>query len=206
MPGLQSMNPYGYDPSQAVSQGQNWASQGQNAFNFGNQALQQGFDPQNALYNRTAQQVQDFSRASSEARGIDKSPYGAGLENQAMSNFDIDWQNNALQRQNTAANTASTLYGAGGQAISGGQGIASSVPQMMSTYAGGLQQLGMGAYAPQQQGFQDYSNLFSAGTGAQQNAYQQQLAQYNANQAASSQLWGGLGKLGGNAAEMFMFA
>jgi hypothetical protein len=56
----------------------------------------------------------------------------------------------------------------------------------------------MGAFAPQQLGAQDYSSLFSAGTQAQQNAYQQQLARYQANQQAQSGFWGGIGNFAGN--------
>lgn len=100
---------------------------GTSAYNMGNslvpystQILNTAFDPQNALYDRTAQQLQDQTRASEAARGLATSPIGAQLENSAMSNFNIDWQNNQLNRQTqgaTAASgldtTAANLYGAG---------------------------------------------------------------------------------------------
>lgn len=70
-------------------------------------------DPQSALYNRTLQQLQDQIRVGQAARGITPSAYGDNLENQALSNFNIDWQNNQLNRQVTGLNA---LQGATGQA------------------------------------------------------------------------------------------
>ncbi|RQX81790.1 hypothetical protein DF034_17395 [Burkholderia anthina] len=64
---------------------------GQNVFNM-------GLDPQNALYDRTRQQVTDQSNAVNSMYGLGSSGAGAGLTNQALSNFNIDWQNNQLSR------------------------------------------------------------------------------------------------------------
>lgn len=85
------------------------------------QMLNTAFDPQNALYNRTLQQVQDQQRVGQAARGITMSPYGAGLENQALSNFNIDWQNNQLGRQTQGLQSAGQSYGQAGNV--GQQGI-----------------------------------------------------------------------------------
>lgn len=63
-----------------------------------NQTLQQSLDPQNALYQRTLQQLNDQVGVNSAQRGITNSPYGASVANSADSNFNIDWQNNQLQR------------------------------------------------------------------------------------------------------------
>jgi hypothetical protein len=73
------------------------------------QILQTGFDPQSALYNRTAQQVLDQSRAVNAMSGVGTSPYGAGVTGQTMANFNIDWQNQQLQRQAQAAQSAGNL-------------------------------------------------------------------------------------------------
>jgi hypothetical protein len=67
--------------------------------NAGNQTYQTSRDPQGELYSRTAQQVQDQSRAATSARGVGMSPYSAGVENDAMRNFNIDWQNKQLGRE-----------------------------------------------------------------------------------------------------------
>jgi hypothetical protein len=205
-PGMMSMTPYGFDPSQATQAGMFAGGQGQNMFGAGNAALNMAFDPQNALYNRTVQQLQDQTRASQAARGIQTTPYGAGLENQAMSDFNINWQNNLLNRALSGIQAGSTAYGSGINTMQGGYGLASQIPQQMQTYLGNMQQLGMGAYAPQQWAGPQYSSLFGTGAGVQQNAYQQQLAQFQQNQAAQQGFWGGIGKLGGNLAEMAMFA
>jgi len=82
---------------QAAIQGMYGA--GNNMLSAGNTVFNTAMDPQQALYNRTQQQLQDQVRAASSAAGVGTSPYGAGLENQAMSNFNIDWQNQQLQRQ-----------------------------------------------------------------------------------------------------------
>lgn len=63
-----------------------------------NQVLQQGLDPQSALYTRSLQQLNDQVNANEAQRGITSSPYGASVANSAASNFGIDWQNNQLQR------------------------------------------------------------------------------------------------------------
>lgn len=62
-------------------------------------------DPNNQLHDRMQQQVVDANRSGQSARGIGMSPYGAGLENQAVSNFNMDWQNNLLNRASTGINS-----------------------------------------------------------------------------------------------------
>jgi hypothetical protein len=93
-----------------------------------NQIFQTGFDPQNALYGRTLQQTQDQTRAGLEARGMDNTPYGAGVEGQALSNFNIDWQNNLLQRQAMAANAGGGLMQTGAGIANMGAGIQNTAP------------------------------------------------------------------------------
>jgi hypothetical protein len=106
--------------------------------------LAMGFDPQNALYARTQQQVQDQANAQAASSGVGGTPYGQGVANQANQNFNIDWQNNQLQRAATGAagasglaTTGANIAGAGAQLE--GQGVnsymmGSSLPY--STYAG----------------------------------------------------------------------
>jgi hypothetical protein len=78
-----------------------------------NAILQTGFDPQNALFNRTQQQVLDQQNAINAMSGVASSPYGAGVTGQTLSNFDINWQNNLLNRQATAGSAAQGLYNQG---------------------------------------------------------------------------------------------
>lgn len=114
--------------SAATTAGQQAGQQG--AANFGaagdmrgytGQMLNNAFDPQQALYNRTAQQLQDQIRVGQAARGTTMSPYGAGVENQAMSNFNLDWQDRQLGRQTQGIGAAGTAYGQAGNI--GQQGI-----------------------------------------------------------------------------------
>ena len=100
--------------------------------------LSLGFDPQQALYARTAQQTQDQQRAALAASGIGGTPYGAGVEGQTMNNFNIDWQNNMLQRALSGAQGAGNLQGAIGQGLGTGAGLQS----------GGIQEYLQGAGTP----------------------------------------------------------
>jgi hypothetical protein len=90
----------------------------------GQQVYQMGLDPQSALYDRTVQQLQDQTGATNSMYGLGSSAAGAGVANQALSNFNIDWQNNQLSRAlqglqgYTGAATTAGQYGqAGGNAL-----------------------------------------------------------------------------------------
>jgi hypothetical protein len=201
-PGMSNM--YGYDPTQAIQVG-NWMSgQGANLYGMGNQLYQTGFDPQQQLYTQQRQLEQDQARISQASRGIQTTPYGAGLENQAMQNFDINWQNQQLQRQLAAAQGTGSLYAGGAGQMLGGQGLAAGVPQNMANFVGSLQNLGMGAYAPQQWAAGQYGNLFGQGAGAQNQAYQSQLNAWQQQQQQQNQMWSGIGQAAGTILPMLM--
>lgn len=108
-----------------------------------NQILKTGFDPQNALYNRTQQQLTDQLRAANAASGLSSSPYGAGLEGQGLSNFNIDWQNNLLNRMNTAAGGAATLQGAIGSDVASAGGLYNTISGLPGA-ASGIYNIGQG--------------------------------------------------------------
>lgn len=110
------------------NQGSNLVGQGNSLVPYAQQTMQTGFDPQQQLYNRTLQQVQDQTRAGEASRGIQTTPYGAGLENDATRNFNIDWQNNQLGRQQTAAGTAEGLLGTGQNLTTGGVNMMNAAP------------------------------------------------------------------------------
>lgn len=211
-------NPYAAMYQQGANQaGATGVQSGMNAFNAGGQMtgnsmgmmpdvqglLSLGFDPQQALYQRMAQQTQDQSRASQSARGIQTTPYGAGLENDAMRNFNIDWQNNQLGRAAQGAGAAGTLFGQIGQGVQTGQGLqAGAMGQMQQGYgmpystfqninadalnvlsgAGGF---GTSAAGIPQQQIQDYLSYLQGGNSAMQtgNAGQLGLGQFGLNQA-----------------------
>jgi len=102
-----TINPYSLTAQTAGNQAGAYAG-GQGVANLGQagdirsgagQVMQTAFDPQQELYDRTAQQLQDQVRVGQSTRGVAMSPYGAGVEGQTMKDFNIDWQNAQLGRQ-----------------------------------------------------------------------------------------------------------
>lgn len=159
-------------------------------------------DPQSALYNRTAQQVQDQTRASLAATGVGTTPYGAGIEAQNMANFNIDWQNNNLNRQIAGAQAGGGLLNTGAGLTQTGAGLQAQAPLQYAGASGipygtfgqigqgqlgalsGLQSYGqLGANIPQQQ-IQDYLSYISAGN--QAGGVANQLGQLGLNQNQQS--------------------
>lgn len=80
------------------------------------QTLNMGFDPQNALYQQNRQQLLDQLNVSNAQSGTTNSPYGASTVANATSNFDINWQQQQLQRALQSLSGAGTAVG---QAASG---------------------------------------------------------------------------------------
>jgi hypothetical protein len=176
-------------------------------FGAANQVYQTAFDPQSALYNRTAQQLQDQTGATNSMYGLGSSAAGAGVANQAMSNFNIDWQNQQLQRQLQGLQGAGQAYGqAGALGQAGAQSSlqAGQVPyQTAQQIAGAPGQLGgqygqylqSNVYGPAQ-GFQGQAIPYmNYGQGAQAVPYQNQTAGAGAAGALVSQ---GINAIGNN--------
>lgn len=194
---------------------------GQGMLPYAQSILQTGFDPQGALYDRTLQQTTDQARAGLAARGLTMSPYGAGVENKALSDFNIDWQNQQLNRQNTAAQGAGYLTNSAGNAINLGQNVGTLGLQTLTNAAGlpyatantigtnqmgalsGYGQFGQGASAIPQQQIADYLQYLGVGNqanGVANQAYASQLAaqnqQFNQQQTLGKNLGAGLSGLG----------
>jgi hypothetical protein len=112
VPGMVNNPAYG----QAQQYGNQFAPQLMQA---GQSILNTGFDPQQALYNRTLQQVQDQQNAINARSGVQQTPYGAGITGDVSSNFNIDWQNQQLQRQAMAGPAAASLFGNAQQGLMG---------------------------------------------------------------------------------------
>jgi hypothetical protein len=100
---------------------QSLLNSGLNLFNYAT-------DPQNALYNRTLQQVQDQTGATNSMYGLGSSAAGAGVANQALSNFNIDWQNQQLQRQVQGLQAYTGAAQAAGQYGNYGTALAEAAP------------------------------------------------------------------------------
>lgn len=120
---------------QQVNAGNSLMGAGQSMLPYAQSILNLGFDPQNALYDRTLQQTTQQQRAGQTARGIAMTPYGAGLENDALKNFNIDWQNNLLNRANTASQGAGYLTNSAGNAINLGQNVGTLGVQQLQNSA-----------------------------------------------------------------------
>lgn len=110
--------------------------------------LNTGFDPQQQLYNRQYQLQQEQTGANAAQNGVLGSPYAAGIANQASTNFNIDWQNNELQRQIAALGAYNSAA---------------------STYAGDTSQLASGAIGNLATGLNsgtaDYNNFINSAVG-----------------------------------------
>lgn len=106
------------------------------ASGYAPQALQTGFDPQNALYNREFQRNQDQTNAIAAQYGVSGTPYGAGVAGNAANNFNLDWADRALQRQSTAAGTAGQLAGTAGNAFVNSANLNNEALNTYNTAAG----------------------------------------------------------------------
>jgi len=231
-------NPYSGQVLQGALQGQNIAqyqavpnavqgaanlqTQANQSLPYANEALQQGFDPQQALYNRQYQQLMDQQNAQAAMGGLGGSPYAAGLAAQAGTNFNIDWQQSQLAREQAAAGTYNTLMNQAGADYSGasslsGQAIKDSLAAGELAYQGynmpyqtdlsTLNALGgaeTSLLQPSQQGITDAGQYLNLGTSASgsynsavNQAYQNQLAAYNAQQSSNQSMFGDIGSLVG---------
>jgi hypothetical protein len=180
---------------------------GQNVYNM-------GLDPQNALYNRSVQQLQDQTGATNSMYGLGSSAAGAGVANQALGNFNIDWQNQQLQRAAQGLQSYGQAAGVAGQYGGAGLNAAASVPgyiqqmgatpyntaQQIAAAPGQLggaygQYLNSNVYGPAQ-GIQGAATPYmNYGQGAQSVPYQNQMAGAGTAGALASQ---GISQLGSN--------
>ena len=207
---------------------------GANLYGLGGPTIATAFDPQNALYNQTLGQTLGQQMGSLYGAGLGTTPLGQSILGNTLGNFNINWQNAQQGRQlaglqalsqlyPTAANlqgTAAPLFmQSAGMPWQAGQTVGGANLNTLGSLGGFGQQASV---LPSQQ-LQDYMALMGWGTGAQQQAFNQnQLAnftdpslmaagvnQFNQSlfqdqlqqaQAASqeqAQAFGGLGRLAG---------
>lgn len=199
---------YGQAATAIGQQGALATQQQQNLYGAGNQLYQTSLDPQNALYNRTQGQLSDQVNAGQAARGLGVSPVGGSEYNQAMSNFNIDWQNQQLQRQATGLQgmaSASNAGGAQGQlanadyaAMPGYTQQAAGIPLAAQQMIAGMPAQSATAYSQGLSGLNQ--NFYNTNAQAQQymgqgvNAAQFQQQQATANNAAVGNLGSQLGQ------------
>ena len=209
---------YGYAQGLANPAAQNYgyASGAAGALGQGaNAIMNTAFDPQGQLYQQQYQQNQDATQAALAARGINTSGTGAGIVNQSDQNFNMNWQNQQLARQQAGLASAGNAYGQGqaglASGLSGMQGVASG----MAGGLAGLQGVSSGINAGVNNMFGAQSGL-NAGLGALEsaattgqnigsNAAQNYAAggampsnTYYGNLASQASLLGGLGSAAGS--------
>jgi hypothetical protein len=180
-----------------------------------NPLLTAAFDPQSALFQRTAGQVSDRELAQLTQSGLAGTPWGAGAYGQTMSDFGLNWNDRQLQRMLSGVQGAE---GAGVGALGLGGGAAQLGAQAgampFQTY-GGIAGMPMGAFgqasqygqqaaAVPQTGIGDWLQYLNASTGGQQAAnqlYAQQLAAqkqgFGESMALGGMIGGGLGGAAG---------
>lgn len=176
--GLAAANPTLYAGLMAAAQSYGQSQQGinnvnnQNAtlMNAAGQTLNTAYDPQQALYDRSFQQMQEQTNAINAQNGVAGSPFAAGLAGDQARNFNIDWQNAQLARQEGA------LSAYGGAETTGANALNSSLGQQASDYTG-LTNSAVGNYdALTSNAANNYIGLSNAGVG-----------QYNSLNAGTAQ-------------------
>lgn len=183
----------------AYGAGQYFQNAGQSLVPYAQQVANTAFDPQNALYDYTRQKLVDQTRAGQAARGVATTPYGAEGEADQLRKFNIDWQNQQLNRQIAGGQAAGGIIGQGGQVAGGGAAMsASAIPQYVqsgglpySTYntigqgqIGATSALASGAQGAQQLGLNPVqAYLQYLGLGNQAGGVANQAAQVGLNQA-----------------------
>lgn len=185
---------------------------GTGALPYANTILEQGFDPQNALYDRSLQRLNDQVGVNAARYGLN-GPAAAGIANQAASNFNLDWQDRSLGRMGSAATGYGNLINSAGRGIGGGLETAgASVPLMASagslpytTYAtsrgndlsslANLSQFSNSQYDLPNQTANRLQSYLGLGQTANNNASNAAYNQFLQNQAIGSQLGSSLGAI-----------
>lgn len=203
---LQALGQYGA--------GQQVQGYGQQLAPYAGAVMNTAFDPQQALYNQTLAQTLQQQQAQQAAAGIGTTPYGAGLTNQALQNFNIGWQQQQLQNQLAGLSSASGALGQAGNLVGAGQQLQAAAPGQYLTSAGlpynvygnigagqfsALNQLGQfgqsASQLPQQQ-IADYLQYVGAGNAANQTANQTVGLQAQLQNMYQNQIGAGLSGLG----------
>lgn len=73
--------------------------------------MQQAFDPQQQLYQSTKNSIMQDTMSQLAAQGLSNTPAGASALGNALGTFNLDWQNNLLNREITGATGAENLFG-----------------------------------------------------------------------------------------------
>jgi hypothetical protein len=139
-------------------------------FAAGGGILNTAFDPQQGLYNREAGLAGQNAAAAGAMAGVGNTPYGASLDSNAMNNFNLNWENAQLGREQTGIQGAGTAFGSGigslgaglGGALTGGAGQESLLTNPASTYLGALPGISALSAGPYNAANTQQQNIMSA--------------------------------------------
>jgi hypothetical protein len=126
--------------------------------------LAMGTDPQGALYQRTLQQLKDQMGGQMAQTGLTGTGAGMGIQQQGLENFNIDWQNQQLNRALSAMQGYGGAMGQAGQVLQGATGLEQAGAQA-ALEAGQIPFKASQAVMGQQG--QDLANYLAAMQGAQ---------------------------------------
>ena len=161
-------------------------------------ALNTGFDPQNANYNAGLTNTTQTAAVNNAANGVSGTPYGAGVTNAADNSFNLAWQQQELQRQQTGAQTAEGLLAQQNSGATTGANLLTGVANENLNALSSLNTAGNQATAVDQQQIQDFLAYLSGGTSASNAATSQYSAESSAalgQQQLTDQGLSGLGSL-----------
>ncbi len=209
---------YGTAGSQASSGAGQLNSAALGALPGAQQVMQQGLDPQNALYNQQLQQTVDQANVANAQYGL-QGQQAAGDVNQATTNFNNTWQNQQLARAISGLSAGTSAIssvggdlntglnvGAGGAAstLAGGvapytanQNVGTNQQSALQQYITSL----LGPTTSSQSTIGDLSTYLGQGIGASSQQAYQALQDYQAQLNSQANLGSGLGGLlglGGN--------
>lgn len=209
----QALNQYGL--------GSSMIGAGTNLGNLAGSVVNSAFDPQSQLYGYLQNQNTQQSQANAAAAGLASTPYGIGLANQSNQLFNMNWQNQQLQREESGAQTAGGLVTQGAQLQGQGNALQAAAPGQYygasglpygtfnqignDQYANLNQYLGIGGSGlnlanAQNQGWQNYLQLGNQSNQIANQLYGLQLGaqqqQFNQNQAFGSAIGSGLYNIG----------
>ena len=145
----------------------------------GQQLFQRAFDPNMAQYNQQAQQLGGQVNAGQAARGLGNSPVGGAEYNNAMGNFNTQWNAQQLQNEESgiqAMGQAFTGQAGAGQQAAGYLQQSGQIPLQAQQYVAGQPAANASAYTQEMGGLQSlYGNVtgqalpyITGGQGAQQ--------------------------------------
>jgi hypothetical protein len=145
---------YGALSKQDTSNANALSQAGNQMLAAGQQAYNTSFDPQNSMYNLMASKNRDKANAQLASMGLGNSAAGAGLANDAASNFDMNWMNTQQQRQLAGLDALSGANASGQQSFAGANSLGTAG-------ANEMMQSGQLPYSM----YNDINNNFASGLG-----------------------------------------